>query len=100
MAKVDSKGRIVLPKELRDRLGLDPGTEIDVREEDGRAVVEPEESAEELIADLERRIADAASRREQRSYDELDPTARDHVDTIQRQASDSRTDRDAETTDE
>ena len=42
MVTVDSKGRIVLPKEVRKRLGIDPGTEVEVHEEDGRAVVEPE----------------------------------------------------------
>lgn len=88
MAKVDSKGRIVLPQDLRERLGLDPGTEVDVREENGQAVVEPEENAGEIIEDLERRIEDAASHREQTPYDELDAEASDHVDTIRRQASD------------
>lgn len=100
MAKVDSKGRIVLPQEVRERLGLDPGTEVEVQEEDGRAVVEPEESADEIIDDLERRIGEAASHREQTPRDELDPEARKHVETIRRQASDSRTERDGTTTDE
>lgn len=97
MAKVDSKGRIVLPQEVRERLGLDPGTEVDVREEEGRAVVKPEESADEIIEDLERRIEAAASRRDQESYDELDAEARDHVETIRRQASDDESKRDDST---
>lgn len=100
MAKVDSKGRIVLPQDVRERLGLDPGSEVDVHEEEGRAVVEPEESPDEIIDDLERRIEDAASRREQTPYDELDAEARDHAATIRRRASDSRTERDDATTDE
>jgi AbrB family looped-hinge helix DNA binding protein len=107
MAKVDSKGRIVLPQDVRERLGLDPGTEVDVQEEDGRAVVEPEESADEIIEDLERRIGEASPNREQTPHDELDAEARTHVETIQRQASesttkcsDSRTERDDATTDE
>lgn len=100
MAKVDSKGRIVLPQDIRERLGLDPGTEVDVREDDGRAVVEPEESADEIIDDLERRIADAASNREQTPYSDLDGEAKAHVETIRRQAGGSRPDRDETTTDE
>ncbi|UPW02072.1 AbrB/MazE/SpoVT family DNA-binding domain-containing protein [Halorussus gelatinilyticus] len=89
MTKVDSKGRIVLPKDLRERLGLDSGTEVTVREEEGRAVVEPEESADEIICDLENRIEEAASRRERPHYDDVEGEARDHLETIRRQASDS-----------
>ncbi|WP_128476695.1 AbrB/MazE/SpoVT family DNA-binding domain-containing protein [Halorussus pelagicus] len=94
MAKVDSKGRIVLPKDLRERLGLAPGTEVDVREEGGRAVVEPEERAEEIVQDLERRIGQAASRRERTSRSDLEGAARDHVETVRRQAGDARAKRD------
>ncbi|WP_135852417.1 AbrB/MazE/SpoVT family DNA-binding domain-containing protein [Halorussus salinus] len=89
MPKVDSKGRIVLPQDLRERLGLDPGTEVAVREEGGRAVVEPGESADEIICDLETRIEEAASRRERPRYDDLEGEARDHLETIRRQASGS-----------
>jgi len=89
MPKVDSKGRIVLPQNLRERLGLDPGTEVAVREKGGRAVVEPEESADEIICDLENRIEEAASRRERPRYDDLEGEARDHLNTIRRQASGS-----------
>lgn len=35
MTKVDSKGRIVLPQEVREQLGITPGTEVDVRKEGG-----------------------------------------------------------------
>lgn len=107
MAKVDSKGRVVLPQNLREQLGLDPGTEVEVREENGRAVVEPEDRPEDIITDLERQIENAASRRKQTQKDELDPTASDHLETIRRGASDDegnhsevRTDRDDSTTDE
>lgn len=86
MAKVDSKGRIVLPQDLRERLGLDPGTEVAVREEGGRAVVEPEESADEIIEDLQRRIEQASSRRERPRHDDLEGEASDHLETIRRQA--------------
>jgi AbrB family looped-hinge helix DNA binding protein len=89
MAKVDSKGRIVLPKDIRERLGLDAGTEVDVHEKDGRAVIEPEESPEQILADLERRVEDAASRRDRTPSEELTGEARDHVETVRRQARDA-----------
>lgn len=34
-AKVTSKGQITIPKHVRDRLGLDPGDEVEFIEEDG-----------------------------------------------------------------
>ncbi len=33
---IDSAGRIVVPKTLRDQLGLTPGADLEVRERDGR----------------------------------------------------------------
>jgi AbrB family looped-hinge helix DNA binding protein len=38
---IDSAGRIVIPKALRDRLGLDPGRAVEIRERDGRIEIEP-----------------------------------------------------------
>ena len=38
---IDSAGRIVIPKALRDRLGLGPGEAIDVREREGRIETAP-----------------------------------------------------------
>lgn len=38
---IDSAGRVVIPKPLRDRLGLEPGRVIDIRERDGRLEIEP-----------------------------------------------------------
>lgn len=49
MAKVGSKGRIVLPQEVRESPGITPGSEADIREEDGKAVVEPEDDPEQAI---------------------------------------------------
>lgn len=88
MTKVDSKGRIVLPRRIRERLGISPGTEVEIREEDGKAVVEPEDSPEAIVDDLQSMIAAAASDREQVAYADLDARSRDHVETIERQAGD------------
>ena len=85
MAKVDSKGRIVLPQDVRERLGVTPGTEIDIREEGGKAIIEPEDDPERIIERMEELIG-GISDREPTPYEELDPQARDHVDTIRQQA--------------
>jgi AbrB family looped-hinge helix DNA binding protein len=88
MAKVDSKGRIVLPKEVRERLGITPGTEVDINEEDGKAIVEPEDNPEQVIERMERLIAETSSEPgETKPLDEgPDPIARKHRDAIQKGA--------------
>jgi len=86
MAKVDSKGRVVLPKSVRDRLGLDPGTEVEVVEEDGKVVVKPERSPEDVIETMERLVEEASANRESRSPDEFDAYAQKHAETIRRGA--------------
>lgn len=85
MPTVDAKGRIVLPKEVRERLDIDPGTEVDVQEEDGRVVVEPERDPDEIIERMESLIEDAAADRTPPD-DDLDVYAREHAETIRRQA--------------
>ena len=38
---IDSAGRIVIPKPLRVRLGLDTGRVVEIREREGRLEIEP-----------------------------------------------------------
>lgn len=38
---IDSAGRVVIPKPLRDRLGLGHGKVVEIRERDGRIEIEP-----------------------------------------------------------
>lgn len=38
---IDSAGRVVIPKALRQRLGLQGGEALDIRERDGRIEIEP-----------------------------------------------------------
>jgi AbrB family looped-hinge helix DNA binding protein len=42
-AKVAERGQVTIPKFLRDRLGIRPGTVLEFREEGGRLVVVKEE---------------------------------------------------------
>jgi AbrB family looped-hinge helix DNA binding protein len=37
---MDRAGRVVLPKRVRDALGLEPGVELELLEEDGRVILE------------------------------------------------------------
>lgn len=93
MVIVDSKGRIVLPKEIRERLGIDPGTEVTVRSEGGRAVMEPEDDPEQVIERMERLIDTAAADRDPEITDpDAHPIARNHAEAVRRGAEDARTD--------
>lgn len=38
-ARLSTKGQIVLPKEIRDQLGLTPGAELDVEVKDGAIIL-------------------------------------------------------------
>lgn len=88
MTTVDSKGRIVLPQEVRERLGITPGTEVEIHEEGGKAVVEPEDDPERIIERMKQLIAEASANRAPTpmSYEDMDPLAQKHADTIRRGA--------------
>jgi len=40
---LDRFGRLVVPKEIRDRLGLKPGDEVEIEEQGNEAVLKPVE---------------------------------------------------------
>jgi AbrB family looped-hinge helix DNA binding protein len=41
LATIDQGGRIVVPKEVRERLGLTPGTRVELVEADGHLEIAP-----------------------------------------------------------
>lgn len=89
MPTVDSKGRIVLPQEVRERLGITPGSEVEISEEDGRAVVEPEDDPEEIIERMERLVEETAPEEgETAPLDDVEPVARKHREAVRRGAAD------------
>lgn len=49
---VDSEGRILLPREVREALDLEAGDTVSITEEDGEVTIEVEEPD---VADLQRR---------------------------------------------
>lgn len=88
MPKVDSKGRVVLPQHVRERLGIEPGTEVEIHEEGGKAVVEPEDDPQEIIERMEELIAETSpASTETRSLEAgVDPIAQNHRDAVRRGA--------------
>jgi AbrB family looped-hinge helix DNA binding protein len=43
-ATIDRYGRVVIPKPVRDRLGLAPGSELTIEERDGGILLKPVET--------------------------------------------------------
>jgi AbrB family looped-hinge helix DNA binding protein len=41
MVEVDLDGRVTIPDDIRDQLKMTPGTEVEVRVENGRVIIEP-----------------------------------------------------------
>lgn len=48
-SRVGSKGELFPPKEIRERLGLKPHTKVIYKVENGRLIVEPVPSIEEVL---------------------------------------------------
>ena len=46
---IDSAGRVVIPKALRDRVGLGGGRAVEIRERDGRIEIEPASTPMKLV---------------------------------------------------
>ena len=87
MPTVDSKGRIVLPQEVREALDIAPGTEVAVHEEDGRAVVEPEDDPDEVIERMETLIEETSrTAGDAVPLDDTSPVARKHREAVRRGA--------------
>ncbi len=46
---IDSGGRVVIPKAIRDRLGLSPGADVELAEADGGVEIRPAPAEIELV---------------------------------------------------
>ena len=88
MVTVDSKGRVVIPQEVRERLGITPGTEVAIRTVGDTAVVEPEDDPERIIERMDRLVAETTSERGETipADDGVDPIARAHRDAVRKGA--------------
>ena len=50
---VDERGRILIPKDIREQLGLQPGSPAKLEVDDGKLVVRPSLSPDEFIRLME-----------------------------------------------
>jgi AbrB family looped-hinge helix DNA binding protein len=48
LVTVSTKGQMVIPAKIRDQLGIEPGTRVALRVEDGRMIVDPQSMAAKL----------------------------------------------------
>ncbi|MDO8391162.1 MAG: AbrB/MazE/SpoVT family DNA-binding domain-containing protein [Actinomycetota bacterium] len=46
---IDKAGRVVIPKPMREALGLLEGGEVELAEEDGRIIISPRAVAKQLV---------------------------------------------------
>jgi AbrB family looped-hinge helix DNA binding protein len=50
VTRVTSKGQVTIPKHVRDKLGIGPGSEVGFREEGGQIILAPEPDADAKAA--------------------------------------------------
>jgi len=50
---IDDRGRILIPKEIRDRLGLQPGNAARLEVEEGKLIIMPPLSPSDFIRQME-----------------------------------------------
>lgn len=59
---IDSAGRLVIPKPIRDLAGLKPGVELDVEYRDGKVEIEPSRPHVKLVRKGSLLVVGAAAR--------------------------------------
>jgi len=76
---------------VRERLGITPGTEVEIHEEDGKAVVEPEDDPQQIIDRMEQLVEETTSERGETTplNEGADPIAQKHREAIRSGAKNS-----------
>lgn len=68
---IDAAGRIIVPKSLRDELGLRPGRPLEIRSVDGSLVIEPIPTPVALTRRGQRLVAKPAVQLPELTQDEV-----------------------------
>jgi AbrB family looped-hinge helix DNA binding protein len=68
---IDAAGRVIVPKALRDELGLAPGRKLDIRARDGVLVIEPLPTRVVLVRKGKRLVAKPAEKLPTLTQDEV-----------------------------
>lgn len=81
--RVTSKGQVTIPKEVRDKLGIEPGDEVGFREEGEAFILErtPEETGESKGERMVRLLAELGARLK-RNPDFADMTVDEYMELI------------------
>jgi AbrB family looped-hinge helix DNA binding protein len=74
---IDEKGRVTIPQEAREALGLGPGADVRIGVEDDRIVIQPQVSREEFIEVMEGCITEETVRDDAEEVDPMDPLGLD-----------------------
>lgn len=70
--RVGDRGQVTIPKAFRERLGIDGGDDVVIREQSGKLVIEPPVTRDELAEGYRRR-----AERDRELADELAGTSRE-----------------------
>ena len=68
---IDAAGRVIIPKSLRDELGLRPGLPLEIHACDGGLLIEPLPTAVTLVRRGKRVVAKPASRLPKLTLDDV-----------------------------
>jgi AbrB family looped-hinge helix DNA binding protein len=68
---IDAAGRVIVPKALRDQLGLSPGRELEIRARDGVLVLEPLPTPVTLVRRGKRLVARPTAKLPRLTQDEV-----------------------------
>lgn len=76
--KVSSKGQVVIPKNIREELGLSPGAALWVKIEEGKIVMEPvREPPAHLFVEAGPRVVEPVLREAKAAGDKVEKLLRD-----------------------
>jgi AbrB family looped-hinge helix DNA binding protein len=74
--KTSSKGQVVIPREIREKLGIKPGTILNVKAEDRRVILELAPEAPDVFVEAGE-IAEKSLRAAKESSDKAEKLLRD-----------------------